>query len=195
MKRAAFLGVAVALTSAHAWADGPVTAYDNGGPVQSTLDPGEYVTNADGAKEDPNHHMSDVARAYRNGLINGRAEQKDIDAKQQASVPPIPPLPVHYAPVANAAPLDDAPPPPVVMPPAFVPPPPPPPPVIAQYAYPYAPPPPPPQYAYAYAPPPPPPVYVQPTISVGVPVYRGGYWWPQYRYGYGRRMAMRWRRW
>jgi hypothetical protein len=87
MKRKAFMGIALTLTAAQAWADGPTSAYGNGAPVQSTLDPGEYVVNADGAKEDLNHHMSDIARAYRNGLINGRAEQKDADAKIR---PPLP---------------------------------------------------------------------------------------------------------
>jgi hypothetical protein len=36
--------------------------------------------------------MTDVARAYRNGLINGKAMQKQADAKErQANVPPLPP--------------------------------------------------------------------------------------------------------
>jgi hypothetical protein len=87
MKRKAFMGIALTLTAAQAWADGPTSAYENGAPVQSTLDPGEYVVNADGAKEDLNHRLSDIARAYRNGLINGRAEQKNADAKIK---PPLP---------------------------------------------------------------------------------------------------------
>lgn len=73
-----------------AYADGPVEDYDHSSPaVARTLSPGEYLVNADGAQEDPEHRMSDVARAYRNGLIAGR---KEAAAKQQAgSVPPLPP--------------------------------------------------------------------------------------------------------
>ncbi len=96
MKTKAFVGIALTLTAAQAWADGPISAYVNGAPVQSTLDPGEYVVNADGAKEDLNHHMSDIARAYRNGLINGRAEQKDADAKIKPPLPAgLPPASPH----------------------------------------------------------------------------------------------------
>jgi hypothetical protein len=89
---AAAVAVATSLQATVARAQSPDSAYENDARLTSTLDPGEYLANADGAKEDPNHPMTDVARAYRNGLINGKAMQKQADAKErQANVPPLPP--------------------------------------------------------------------------------------------------------
>ncbi len=76
---------AVAVVSSQSYADGPLKSYDNPA-VTASLSPGEYQTNVDGAQEDPNAKMSDVARAYRNGLINGK---KSV----QADVPPLPDSP------------------------------------------------------------------------------------------------------
>jgi len=74
---------AVAVVPLPSFADGPLVAYDDPA-ISATLDPNEYLINADGAKEDSNAKMSDVARAYRNGLINGRKEA------QTGDVPPLP---------------------------------------------------------------------------------------------------------
>jgi hypothetical protein len=71
-------------------ADGGLDDYDDGAPpaIARTLSPNEYVINADGATEDPGHRMSDVAHAYRNGLMAGRKEemvrQRRIIAEQNA---------------------------------------------------------------------------------------------------------------
>jgi hypothetical protein len=86
-----------ALVSSMAFADGPVSAYD--GEQDLALSPNEQVVsesmaNDDGAVEDPQHRMSGTARAFRNGVINGRAMQRDEDAKV---VTPLPPLPKGYA--------------------------------------------------------------------------------------------------
>jgi hypothetical protein len=84
--------VATSLYATVARAQGTESALGNDAALTSTLDPGEYVANVDGAHEDPNRPMTDVARAYRNGLINGKAMQKRADAKErQANVPPLPP--------------------------------------------------------------------------------------------------------
>jgi len=87
------VAVATSLSATVARAEGAESAHENGAPpAMSSPDPGEDVVNADGAQEDPNHRMTDVARAYRNGLINGKAMQKQADAKErQANVPPLPP--------------------------------------------------------------------------------------------------------
>ncbi|BDD79734.1 hypothetical protein [Burkholderia phage FLC9] len=87
-----------------AWADGPVSAYD--GTEDLALAPNERVvseglTNDDGAVEDPQHPMTPTARAFRNGLINGRAMQKQMDAQ---NVPPLPPLPADMPTQAPAQP-------------------------------------------------------------------------------------------
>lgn len=106
---------ALSLHGAQAYADGPVEAYQDGAPLASTLDPNEYVVNADGAKEDPDHRMSDIARAYRNGYINrGKtddailkqklADQYEADHASTQREPPIPPgMPngAQVAPVQN----------------------------------------------------------------------------------------------
>jgi hypothetical protein len=91
MKHFAFAIAALLMAvSFSARADGPLDGYDDGAPpaIARTLAPNEYVINADGAPEDPDHRMSDVARAYRNGLIAGRQEevarQRRIIAEQNA---------------------------------------------------------------------------------------------------------------
>lgn len=61
----------VSAITSNAWADGPVSAYDE--DIQNG-----YV-NADGAVEDPQAPMSTTARAYRNGYIGGRQTQKSED--------------------------------------------------------------------------------------------------------------------
>jgi hypothetical protein len=157
----AVVAAASSLFAGAARADGPQAAYENGAPLASTLDPNEYVVNADGAQEDPNHRMSDTARAYRNGLINGKAMQKQADTQARlADVPPIPPdmqngqaarvTPIPM-PAAAARPL-------------------PPEPRYAQYAPPPPPPRPEPAYVVAEAPEEPPPVYAQPVYQQ--PVYQ-----------------------
>jgi hypothetical protein len=82
--------ILLAGTASAAYADGPEESYDHGTPaVARTLSPNEYLVNADGAQEDPKYKMSEVARAYRNGMIAGR---KEAAAKQEASnLPPLPP--------------------------------------------------------------------------------------------------------
>lgn len=83
--------VLLAGASTLAYADGEIDEYDHGETaVARTLSPNEYLVNADGMQEDAKHRMSDVARAYRNGLIAGR---KEADAKRQAVE--LPPLPAH----------------------------------------------------------------------------------------------------
>lgn len=152
---------ATSLFATTARADGPEAAYQNGAPLASTLDPNEYVVNADGAQEDPNHRMSDAARAYRNGLIDGKAMQKRSDAQARlADVPPIPPdmqngqaarvtrIPM---PAAASRPLPAEP-------------------WYAQYAPPPPPPRPEPTYVAAEPPEEPPPVYAQPVYQQ--PVYQ-----------------------
>lgn len=82
--------IVLAGTASAAYADGPIDSYDHGSPaVARTLSPNEYLVNADGAQEDPQYRMSEVARAYRNGMIAGR---KEAAAKQEAAtLPPLPP--------------------------------------------------------------------------------------------------------
>jgi hypothetical protein len=89
-----------------AWADGPISAYD--GTEDLALAPNERVvseglTNDDGAVEDPRAPMTPTARAFRNGLINGRAMQKQMDAQ---NTPPLPPLPADMS--TQAAPQPKA---------------------------------------------------------------------------------------
>jgi hypothetical protein len=132
-------------------ADGPLDGYDDGAPpaIARTLSPNEYVINADGAQEDPDHRMSDVARAYRNGLIVGRQQeverQRRIIAEQNARndattdyVQANPPLPAYPQPPVQ---------------------------YVQQPQPIYAPPPP---QQYVYAPPPAPRI----VVSVGIPFYR-----------------------
>jgi hypothetical protein len=76
-----------------AWADGPVSAYD--GTEDLALSPGEQLDasrpiTVNGATEDPSHPASGTARAYWNGMQNGRRMQQQQDAQ---NVPPLPPLP------------------------------------------------------------------------------------------------------
>jgi hypothetical protein len=147
------LSVLLMSVALSARADGPLEGYDDGAPpaIARTLGPNEYVINADGAQEDPDHRMSDVARAYRNGLIAGRQQeierQRRIIAAQNArndattdyvmANPPLPPYPPQ---------------PPVQY--------------VQQPQPVYVPPPPPQQYVYA---PPPAPRII---VSVGIPFYR-----------------------
>ncbi|CAD6549777.1 hypothetical protein LMG27952_04912 [Paraburkholderia hiiakae] len=178
----AMVSFALAIHGQLALADGPQAAYANGAPVQAAVDPSVYQVNADGAQEDPNQRMSDVARAYRNGYINrGKADdermakalaaqhaadmaqlQSSHDPLGYPSEPPPPPPPGTIAvppPGFAGVPPDYVPPPPrgYAAPPAVVqqvyaPP--------AQYVpvYPYA--------SYAT---------VQPVITVGASYYGGGY--------------------
>jgi hypothetical protein len=97
-----FLAVLMATTASVALADGPRSAYD--GDEDLALAPNERVVseglvNDDGAMEDPNHQMTPTARAFRNGLINGREMQKTQDQREvaQVNVPPLPPMPKGYA--------------------------------------------------------------------------------------------------
>ena len=78
MKAFAFvITVLLMAVSFSARADGPLDDYDEGAPpaIARTLSPNEYVINADGATKIQTTGMSDVARAYRNGLIAGRQEE------------------------------------------------------------------------------------------------------------------------
>lgn len=89
--------------SSMALADGPLSAYD--GTEDLALAPNERVIpesqyNLDGAQEDPAAPMTGTARAFRNGRIQGAAEQKEKDAQ---NYPPLPPLPKGYAGYPQAA--------------------------------------------------------------------------------------------
>lgn len=176
------LAVACVTHVGAAWADGPESAYDDGGRDPS-LSPNEYKVNVDGMREDPNAPMSDTARAYRNGLLTGRAAQKIDDQKAAAQV--LPPIPRGQE-VRSAAVVHPVAPPPVVERPvrpveAYAPPPQPvgapPEPVYAQQPVAYEPPPQPvPVYTqesyYAQAPAPAPVLVAQPVQYVQpVPVY------------------------
>lgn len=201
-KLASLLFVAGSLAvSIAAHADGPEDEYDHGSPaIARSLGPNEYVVNADGAPEDPQHRMSDTARAYRNGLINGR--RQEAARRQQVNVPPlpgngtvaeddastytsIPPQPVQrpyqpaYRPAAPAAPYAQ-----YQQPPQY----PQPPVQYVQQQNVYASPPPEQEDVYPASPP---PVYMpqpqpyaygpQPgvVVAIGSPVYRTlptGYW-------------------
>ncbi|WP_313063662.1 hypothetical protein [Paraburkholderia sp. LEh10] len=68
-----------ALLPVHAWADGPRSAYDNGGVSEASLDPGEEQMTAD---EENNARMKDLTDAYHNGY-NARAKE---DAETYASL-------------------------------------------------------------------------------------------------------------
>lgn len=201
--KSCLLAFVLIMTAAHAWADGPQATYADGGVAES-LDDDESLVNVDGAQEDPNHRMSPVARAYRNGLISGRQSQKEADARQVATVAPVPhpqvqsvqPQPYQpqypqYQPAQVAQyrpppeyvqePLEDdlAAPAPQVIVQNFVQPPPQPQ-VIVQYVQPPVAPQP---YGYGYAQ----PVPVQQPVIVAVPpAYRGGYGRP---YAYARPYA------
>lgn len=72
-----------------ALADGPASAYGNNALSPNEEDISEGLVNADGKQEDPSAPMTTTARAFRNGLINGRQMQKDQDA--QVNLPPLPP--------------------------------------------------------------------------------------------------------
>lgn len=75
MKRV-LIGVALAAASILAHADGPRSQYDQSIVNQMALDPNEALMNDDGAHEDPNAQMSPTARAFRNGVINGRRMER-----------------------------------------------------------------------------------------------------------------------
>jgi hypothetical protein len=77
---------AALLVATSAFADGPAQQYDEAIVTKMSLDPGESVENDDGVKEDPNAQMSPTARAFRNGIYNGRKMQKETDD----SIPPLP---------------------------------------------------------------------------------------------------------
>ncbi|SAL05976.1 hypothetical protein AWB81_07390 [Caballeronia arationis] len=165
MKAFAFaIAVLLMVASISARADGPLDGYDDGAPpaIARTLSPNEYVINADGASEDPDHRMSDVARAYRNGVIAGRQEevarQRRIIAEQNARndattdyVQANPPLPLYQQPSVQYVQQQPQ--------PMYVP-------VPSQQ--------------YVYAPPPAPRI----VVSVGIPFYRAlptGQWPQGYR--------------
>ncbi|WP_246025017.1 hypothetical protein [Paraburkholderia dinghuensis] len=194
------------------YADGPPEAYDNGAPAQRNLKPGDYLVNADGAKEDPNARMSEIARAYRNGWIHrGNTDDrilKDLIQKQhdanmaaaRAAIPPVsgppPAAPAQtvrrYLPPPPPSSYVDAPPPAQYAPQMYAQP---------MYAEPPAPVQPV-QYVPVY--PPAPPVYQQypqavyaappgwPVVAVAsaYPVVQAGYYRAPWWYGGGYR---RWR--
>lgn len=68
-----------ALLSAAAWADGPRSAYDNGGTNEASLDPGEEQMTAD---EENKARLKDLSDAYHSGY-NARAKE---DADTYASL-------------------------------------------------------------------------------------------------------------
>ena len=68
-----------ALLSAAAWADGPRSAYDNGGVSEASLDPGEEQMTAD---EENKARLKDLSDAYHSGY-NARAKE---DADTYASL-------------------------------------------------------------------------------------------------------------
>lgn len=72
--------------SGAAMADGKPSQYDQAIINQMSLDPNEAVVNDDGAVENPASKMTPTARAFRNGIINGRRMQQE-----SADVPPLPP--------------------------------------------------------------------------------------------------------
>jgi hypothetical protein len=76
-------------------ADGAVTAYVPHEPAASPAGLSETeqdgLVNADGVREDPQHPMSTTARAFRNGIVNGRRIQKAEDEKKYVDLPPLPP--------------------------------------------------------------------------------------------------------
>jgi len=116
----ATIGFALAIHGSLACADGPESAYENGAPVQSQVDPRVYQVNADGAQEDADHRMSDVARAYRNGYIN-RGKADDALMKQKLAEQHAADMAqVQRAPASLGYPSEPPP------PPAYLPPPPPP---------------------------------------------------------------------
>lgn len=84
--------VALVLPIAQARADGSPDDYSRAIVNQMSLDPNESTVLDDGRTEDPNARMSTTARAFVNGVYNGRQMQKDQDA--QVNVPPLPPMPV-----------------------------------------------------------------------------------------------------
>ncbi|SIT47238.1 conserved exported hypothetical protein [Paraburkholderia piptadeniae] len=87
-----------ALLSATAWADGPKSAYDNGGVSNASLDPGEEQMTAD---DENKARMKDLSDAYHNGY-NARAKEdaetyaslkEQLKQSSKASVQQPPPLP------------------------------------------------------------------------------------------------------
>lgn len=87
----AALAMMAATHPQNAFADGPNQAYDNAIVNQMANDPNESLVLDDGRQEDPNAKMSPTARAFVNGIYNGRKMQQDQDA--QVNVPPLPPMP------------------------------------------------------------------------------------------------------
>jgi len=86
------------LLPATVWADGPRSAYDNGGVSEASLDPGEEQMTAD---EENKARMKDLSDAYHSGY-NARAKEdaetyaslrEQLKRTQKASVQQPPPLP------------------------------------------------------------------------------------------------------
>lgn len=183
-------------------ADGPPEAYGDNAPAERGLKPDDYLVNADGATEDPNAKMSEIARAYRNGWIRrGNADDRILKelirkqhdeeaaaaratARPMSGPPPGAPTRAvrRYLPPPPPAYTTGSPPPPVYAPPLYAPPPVQP----VQYVPVY----PPPQPAYQqtmYAPPVGWPVV---AIATAYPVVQTGFYGAPWWYGGGFR---RWR--
>ncbi len=82
------VGIMLSAASLLAYADGGPQQYDQAIVNQMSLDPNESVVNDDGAVEAPDAKMSGTARAFRNGVSQGRKMQQD--ANRQDDIPPLP---------------------------------------------------------------------------------------------------------
>lgn len=83
------LALAALVVTGTAYADGPPQQYDQAIVNKMSLDPNEALVNDDGAQEDPHAKMTEKARAFRNGIINGRRMQKEEDERAD-NPPPLP---------------------------------------------------------------------------------------------------------
>ena len=83
------LALAALVVTGTAFADGPAQQYDQAIVNKMSLDPNEALVNDDGAQEDPHAKMTEKARAFRNGIINGRRMQKEED-ESAYNPPPLP---------------------------------------------------------------------------------------------------------
>jgi len=79
----------VFVVSGSAFADGSVQQYDQSIVNHMALSPNETIVNDDGAQEAPSAKMTGTARAFRNGIINGRKMQKEDD-ESAVDTPPLP---------------------------------------------------------------------------------------------------------
>jgi hypothetical protein len=107
MMKLMIVSIGFAAASMLAYADGVPQQYDQAIETQMSLNPNEALENDDGRPEDPNARMTERARAFRNGIINGRRMQKEEDEQHADNPPPLPPDPPQASRYPRALAQDD----------------------------------------------------------------------------------------